>query len=533
VLTALQAQDSGSGVASTTYRVDGGRWQSYVLPFSIAVPGTHVLNFYSTDVAGNVETVEQASFTISSNFDSTLTVTKPGSGSGTVTTGDGDIYCGDICSHVYYDGTPITLTATPSTGSVLTGWSGCDSVTGATCTVTVNADQTVLAIFSPATALRFVPITPCRVADTRLAVGPFGGPSINGGDYRDYVISDGPCGKFPHAAAYSLNVAVVPHGVLHYLTTWPSELDRPLVATMNSLDGRIKANAAIVPVGANNAISVYVTDTTDVILDVNGYFVPETSDPNGLQFYPVTPCRIVDTRQATGTFGGPSLAAKQVRDFPLLQNTTCIIPPAAQAYSLNFTVVPPGPMSYLTVWPADQQQPVVSTLNDLTGTVVANAAILPGAKTSSQTVNVGDIDVYVTHNTDLVIDINGYFAPANSGGQSLYTVAPCRALDTRLTTGLFTNLLAPPVNVVNSPCGVPATAESVVFNATVVPSGLLRFLTLWPDGATQPLVSTLNAFDGAVTSNMAIVPMTDGSVDAFASGYTQLIMDIFGYFAPE
>jgi hypothetical protein len=533
VLTALQAQDSGSGVASTTYRVDGGRWQSYVLPFSIAVPGTHVLNFYSTDIAGNVETVEQASFTISSNFDSTLTVSKPGSGSGTVTTGDGDIYCGDICSHVYYDGTPITLTATPSTGSVLTGWSGCDSVTGATCIVTVNSDQTVIALFSTASALRFIPVTPCRVADTRLADGPFGGPAINAGDYRDYIVSDGPCGKFPNAAAYSLNVAVVPHASLSYLTTWPSGLDRPLVATMNSLDGRIKSNAAIVPVGANNAISVYVTDTTDVILDVNGYFVPETTDQNALQFYPVTPCRVVDTRKATGPFGGPSLVGKQVRDFPMLQNTTCSLPPTAQAYSLNFAVVPPGPVSYLTAWPADQQQPLVATLNDLTGTITANAAIVPAATTSTQTVDVGDIDVYVTDNTDLVIDINGYFAPAGIGGQSLYTLSPCRVIDTRRTTGLFTNVLTPPIGVVDSPCGVPAMAQGVIINATVVPSGQLGYLTLWADGKTQPVVSTLNALDGAITNNMAIVPMTDGSVEAFASGYTQLIMDIFGYFAPE
>jgi hypothetical protein len=55
---------------------------------------------------------------------------------------------------------------------------------------------------------------------------------------------------------------------------------------------------------------------------------------------------------------------------------------------------------------------------------------------------------------------------------------------------------------------------------------------LWPDTETKPTVSTLNATDGAVTSNMAIVPTLDGSVDAFAAGLTQLILDISGYFAP-
>jgi hypothetical protein len=66
----------------------------------------------------------------------------------------------------------------------------------------------------------------------------------------------------------------------------------------------------------------------------------------------------------------------------------------------------------------------------------------------------------------------------------------------------------------------------------VVPTGELGYLTLWPDGATQPLVSTLNAQDGSITNNMAIVPSTNGKVDAFANGITQLILDISSYFAP-
>ena len=65
-----------------------------------------------------------------------------------------------------------------------------------------------------------------------------------------------------------------------------------------------------------------------------------------------------------------------------------------------------------------------------------------------------------------------------------------------------------------------------------MPPGTLSYLTLWAAGGTQPDVSTLNADDGAVTSNMAIVPTTNGSVDAFAAGSTQLILDISSYFAP-
>jgi hypothetical protein len=96
----------------------------------------------------------------------------------------------------------------------------------------------------------------------------------------------------------------------------------------------------------------------------------------------------------------------------------------------------------------------------------------------------------------------------------------------------FTGTLSLPVDVVDSVCAPSSTAQAYVLNATVVPTGSLGYLTLWPDSEQRPGVSTLNAFDGAITSNMAIVPNIDGKTDAFASGTTQLILDISSYFAP-
>jgi hypothetical protein len=79
---------------------------------------------------------------------------------------------------------------------------------------------------------------------------------------------------------------------------------------------------------------------------------------------------------------------------------------------------------------------------------------------------------------------------------------------------------------------VPANAKAYVFNATVVPSPNLSYLTLWPDGEGQPVVSTLKAADGWITSNMAIVPNVNGKIDAYAAGMTQMVLDISSYFAP-
>ncbi|HZL68477.1 MAG TPA: hypothetical protein VFC29_14235, partial [Candidatus Limnocylindrales bacterium] len=230
--------------------------------------------------------------------------------------------------------------------------------------------------------------------------------------------------------------------------------------------------------------------------------------------------------------GSPHLSAMVERDFPVLSSPCIPTGVNAQAYSFNFTAVPypalGDPLGYLEVWPKNQKpQHPVSTLNNLTGTIVANAAIVPAGTG-------GEITALANNDTNLVIDITGYFAPAGPGGLSLYPMSPCRIIDTRkMGSGQpFIGTLSPPVDVADSPCEPPAAAQAYVLNATVVPPGGLGYLTLWPDGTGRPVVSTLNAIDGWITSNMAIVPTTNGKVDAYASGLTQLILDISSYFAP-
>ncbi len=373
---------------------------------------------------------------------------------------------------------------------------------------------------SGTTGLQFVPVTPCRVADTRNATGSFGGPELAAGTSREFDIPQSACSIPSSAVAYSLNVTAVPSGPLGYLTLWPSGQTQPTVSTLNS-DGRVKANAAITPAGTNGGVSVFVTNASHIILDIDGYFVP-AGTASALGFYPVTPCRVVDTRNANGSLGGPSLAANSSRDFPV-QSSNCALPSDAKAYSLNVTAIPKGTLGYLTMWPSGQTQPLVSTLNSPTGAVAANGAIVPAGSN-------GDVSVFVSNPSDVVLDVNGYFATPSANGLSLYTTTPCRVLDSRNSAGAFNGVLA--VAVENSSCAPSSTAQAYVLNATVVPSSSLGYLTLWPAGETQPVVSTLNAVDGAVTSNMAIVPTMNGSIDAFSSNPTQLILDLSSYFAP-
>jgi hypothetical protein len=370
--------------------------------------------------------------------------------------------------------------------------------------------------------LQFVSMAPCRIVDTRYGTGPFAGPQLTPGSTRTFNIPQGACAIPSTAVAYSLNVTVVPPQPLNYLTIWPTGQPLPNVSTLNS-DGRVKANAAITPAGINGSINVYAANYTQLILDIDGYFVPAGTSNSGLQFFPLTPCRVADTRNAAGSLGGPSLSGGATRSFPV-QSSSCGIPSTAQAYSLNVTAVPRSQqLSWLTAWPSGQMQPVSSTLNSPTGTVTANAAIVSAG-------NNGNVSVFVTDPADVILDVNGYFAPPATGGLSLYTAIPCRILDTRFGAGELNGTLAVPVE--SSSCTPPAAAQAYVLNATIVPPGPILYLTLWPNGEAQPVASTLNAYDGAITSNMAIVPTTNGSIDAYADYPTQLILDISGYFAP-
>ena len=377
-------------------------------------------------------------------------------------------------------------------------------------------------------ALLFVPVTPCRVADTRGAVGTFGGPSMTGGTNRAFTIPQSSCGIPATAQAYSLNVTAVPHGPLSFLTLWPTGETEPLVSTLNSFAGIVVANAAIVPAGTNGAVSVAVTDTTDVILDIDGYF---SGAGGGAAFYAATPCRVADTRNANGPLGGPPMTAAQTREFPVL-SSACGLPSSASAYSMNVTVVPSGVLPYLTTWPTGQSQPNVSTLNSFTGKVVANAAIVPSG-------DGGDISVYVADATQVILDTNGYFAaPGGSGALSFYPVTPCRVADTRNPNGPFGGpILAAgstrSFTIPASGCSIPATAQAYSLNVTVVPAGLLSYLTAWPAGENQPNVSTLNSFDGSIVANAAIVPAgASGAIDVYVTDATNVILDIDGYFAP-
>jgi hypothetical protein len=89
------------------------------------------------------------SFTVTAALTVQKTSGPLGIGAGTVTSSPGGINCGPNCSAAYNLGTIVVLTATPTGVSIFNGWTGCDTATGASCTVTMSKAKTVTAAFLP------------------------------------------------------------------------------------------------------------------------------------------------------------------------------------------------------------------------------------------------------------------------------------------------------------------------------------------------------------------------------------------------
>jgi Chaperone of endosialidase len=143
--------------------------------------------------------------------------------------------------------------------------------------------------------LSFVAMTPCRLVDTRGAaigfdgISPFSGPSIAPSATVTFPVQSAssnttpaPCGAIPSvAAAYSLNVTVIPHAgaSVVFVTVWPDGMSQPVVSTLDDTQGKVVANAAIVAAGTpNGGISLfnYGPAIIDVVIDMNGYFAAPT-----------------------------------------------------------------------------------------------------------------------------------------------------------------------------------------------------------------------------------------------------------------
>ncbi len=394
--------------------------------------------------------------------------------------------------------------------------------------------------------LQFYPLAhPVRLLDTR--VGQPGcdapGAQIPGQTWRTQTAAGRICDGLTipaNAKALTGNITTVESGG-GFLTLYPSDVSRPLVANSNFTANQVLNNVFTVGLGAGDgAFNIYVTTNTNVVVDITGYYAPPAA--GGLYFHPLPkPVRLMDSRVGATACFTPSALLSAGSTLTQLGTTTCdgvTIPGGALALVGNATVVSPQANGFLTLFPADASRPLAASSNYQTG-VNMNAPFTVGLSPS------GEFSIYTAATTNLVVDVLGYYSTQlnDANGQGLLfnsLPTPVRLLDTRANmTGCFTPGAQMAENTAylqpaTGDCtGIPTTAKAVVGNATTVLPGANGFLTFWPSDAIQPNVATSNYRSGTVFNRHFTVGLgTDGVFKRLAASRTDLVIDLSGYFAP-
>ncbi|MDQ3013867.1 MAG: hypothetical protein M3X11_24585, partial [Acidobacteriota bacterium] len=389
---------------------------------------------------------------------------------------------------------------------------------------------------------------PIRLLDTRAnQVGcDAPGAPISGNTTRTQTAAGRTCGGLTipaNAKALTGNITTVNSGG-GYLTLFPSGAARPTVASINYNPNEIVNNAFTVGLGAGGAFNIYALNTTDVVVDVTGYYAPPSA--GGLYFHPLpAPVRLLETRagQSVGCVK-PGTPLPGGADSLQTATSTCTgIPPEARAIVGNATTVSPQGGGYLTLFPADAARPLIASSNYDTGQIV-NGPFTVGLSPS------GQFKIFTLATTDLVVDVLGYYSTeavdANGIGLLFTPLAhPVRLLETR-NDPTFPGCFKPnaPINgnqvytqSARGTCDgltIPASALGVVGNATVVSPAAAGYLTLWPSSAAQPTAATANYNAGQIVNRHFIVGLgnADGAFKIFSYATTDLVIDLTGYFAP-
>ncbi len=368
-----------------------------------------------------------------------------------------------------------------------------------------------------------VSLTPSRLLDTRSGLGGTSGPLYNGQVVTLPVA--GVAGVASTASAVLVNITVTDATSPGFVTAYASGSSRPATSNGNFAAGVVSANLAMVPVGADGAIALYVMlvpgASVQLVVDVQSFVAGGTATEPGA-VVPVTPTRLWDTRQHSALGSGGVLT--------LPVTGAAGVPDGARAVFANVTVTGPTASGYLTVYPAGEVVPATSNVNFVAGLTVPNLVLVKvgaNGSISIQNANLGG-------SVQVVVDIQGYVVagatPTAAG--AVVPVSPIRIVDTRIGLGAQGPVAARTGVVVTVAGGaIPATASGVFMNFTVTDPQTAGWVAAYPTQASLPLVSNVNFVGGQVVPNLATVGLTNGQASLFNGswGSTHMVVDVFAY----
>jgi len=208
---------------------------------------------------------------------------------------------------------------------------------------------------------------------------------------------------------------IVVNGILYFATSGAMLALEPTTGTQLWRDTNLGGIHWESPIVVNGTL--FVTDENSHLLVYR---------PTPLKLHSLTPCRLVDTRHGPRDVKAPggmtpagfprgAFTDGEVRSYDLTSSTDCPgLPKGAQAWSLLFQFLPLTSPSFLQAWPyalasglGGQAPPSTeSTMLGYADRWTANSAIVAAGDDAA-----GSIDVLVQHAGDVIVEVDGYFAP--------------------------------------------------------------------------------------------------------------------------
>ena len=372
-------------------------------------------------------------------------------------------------------------------------------------------------------------LTPTRVVDTRPGhEGPTGTLTSRGG----YSFQIAGLSGVPAAAiAITANVTVTGQTAAGWLYLGPTADAAPIASTINFPVGDNRANGVTVALSPQGTVGAWYGaaggNTTNLIIDVTGYFLTGTA---GAGYVPFGPHRVLDTRPGDGNTGltGPFVNGHhrliQIAGVAGLPRSGIV------AVTGNLTVVRPSAGGYVTLGPDPTDSPSSSSINFPANDIRANNVVVPvNADGSLSAVYLGS----GSSTLDLVLDISGYFTA--SGGTLYNTLNPIRIMDSRSNvSGPFAANKAQTLPVTGQG-GVPAGAVAITANLTVTSQSSGGFAAVGPRIDASTNFSNLNFPVRDNRANGVTVPLaSSGTLDlvyvAPAGQTANLMLDVTGYY---
>jgi len=342
------------------------------------------------------------------------------------------------------------------------------------------------------------------------------------GTYYFGVDSAFPVGDMSAAGSYSLNVTGS-FGTAPTPTRTPTPTNTP-TNTSTPTQTAPPATATFTPTSTPTNTSTHTPTSTSTPTNTATPTAPDTPTVTFTASETATPTATVTGTPPTST--------------PTPTQTATATPTRTSTNTPTST-----PTAIPTATPRPSHTPKRSPTPAITPTTTATETPTPTATQTTTQMPMATATATPTDTPTLTSTPMATFTatPTPPSSPGFYTLAPCRAVDTRDPIGPYGG---PSLSAGQSRaftmvgrCGVPPTANAISLNVTVTGATAPGYLTVYPQGSGIPLASTINFGSGQTRANNAIVRIGTGAAIAIfygqASGNTvNVIVDLNGFFTP-